>query len=163
MKKKEQHEHLKAFSLEEILPYIGIKNKKTITLLYKEKEEKIKANTPSLYLFKNKRICVDCGRIGNIFYLVRQKNGTRRPLQLNLYYYNPEKENNMILMTRDHIIPLDMGGLNTRLNAQCMCEECNHKKDNILRNDDIKRLNNKGGRRLIKRTIKNGGKLKIKV
>ena len=141
--KKEQHEHLKIFLLEEILPYIGIKGKKTILLSYKRGKQKVKAITPSLYLFKKKRTCVDCGRVGNIFYLDRQKNGTRRPIHLNLYCNNPEKGENMILMTRDHIISLDIRGLNTRLNAQCMCENCNHKKDNKLRNEDIKRLNNK--------------------
>lgn len=146
-KKKENHEHIQFFKLEKILPLIpgerGIR--KTTLLFFRGEVHRVRIRSLKLRLFKKERICVECGREGNIFCvdkMLRDSNLQNNfPYYLNLYCHNPEKGENMILMTKDHILPKSMGGLNIMRNFQCMCEECNVKKQNILREEDIAKLN----------------------
>jgi len=80
--------------------------------------------------------CVNCGIIGTRWALERHvsHNGKIDPnnnpdgrYHLNLYAIKDGKE---ILMTKDHIVPVSLGGKNYIDNYQPMCTICNQKKGN---------------------------------
>lgn len=45
--------------------------------------------------------------------------------------YGIDKEENEILLTKDHIYPKSKGGLDNIKNYQVLCENCNHNKQDI--------------------------------
>jgi 5-methylcytosine-specific restriction endonuclease McrA len=55
--------------------------------------------------------------------------GQDRP-HFNLYCHKPEEGENMVLMTKDHIVPKSKGGKNHISNMQTMCCHCNSTKGN---------------------------------
>jgi len=67
--------------------------------------------------------CVRCGLVGA--YFDKERNPKSHEFHLNLYALKGERE---ILMTKDHIISLAMGGPNQMENLQTMCAPCNNKK-----------------------------------
>lgn len=169
--------HLAIFKLEEILPFIkGDKNdthgssKRTILLKYDGKKYRISLSHSKLRLFKNHRKCVSCGRVGNIFALDRQKGHKKitvhhnmySNIHLNLYCHNPEKGDNYVLMTQDHIIPKSCGGRTHIDNLQPMCVHCNRAKKDIVTKDEIKLLcSTKAGRKALALQHKYGKKQMI--
>lgn len=166
--------HLKTFKLEEILPFIkGDKNdtrnssKKSILLEHGEIRYRVGKKHSKLRLFKNHRKCVSCGRVGNIFVLDRQEghkkvtvhHNIHSNIHLNLYCHNPEKGDNYVLMTQDHIIPKSCGGRTHPSNLQPMCVHCNRDKKDIVTNDEIRLLSStKAGRKALKHQHKYGKK-----
>lgn len=72
--------------------------------------------------FQKGTTCSCCGRKGIYFKLDGDEDTNRR--HFNLY-----SEDGM-LMTKDHIIPKSLGGLDTVSNMQTMCRECNVRKGN---------------------------------
>ncbi len=75
---------------------------------------------------KNQFRCVSCGIRGNVMGL--SFGGNPVP-HFNLYHQT--KDGELILMTKDHIIPRSKGGPNMQANYQTMCCLCNTKKGNI--------------------------------
>jgi len=76
---------------------------------------------------KNRFRCVSCGVKGDVVGLTFGGNPVPH---LNLYHRNDEGE--LILMTKDHIIPRSKGGPNRQKNYQTMCCRCNGKKADKL-------------------------------
>lgn len=77
-----------------------------------------------LVFFEKGMTCVSCGIQGKFF--AKERNPTDKRYHLNLYAVNDKGEE--VLMTKDHIIPVSLGGKNTLDNLQCMCELCNATK-----------------------------------
>ena len=159
-----QCKHLAHLTVEEVLPKIG-GHLRRATFVVDGEEYSVKANSTRLNLFKRKRVCVECGREGNIFCIDVQKDRLQKKKKrkrtelpvphLNLYCHKPEEGDVYVLMTKDHTIPDKMGGLNIRQNMHCMCTHCNAKKAGRLRNVDIRRMiSSKKGRKFMKRTWK---------
>ena len=82
----------------------------------------ITMNRQGYRVFQKNNICVRCGLVGSRVF-VTKTNGT---LSANLFGETPD--NQLVLMTRDHIIPTAHGGKNLLCNLQCMCERCNNLK-----------------------------------
>jgi len=88
-----------------------------------------------LELFKRNPACVSCDRIGSLWMLQSHKN---EPPHLNLYHVGESSEykrlakDGLVLMTKDHLIPVSKGGSNTLDNLATMCVICNAKKGNNL-------------------------------
>lgn len=72
--------------------------------------------------------CAKCGLEGSFFALEKNTPEDGR-YHLNLYAKKDEEE---ILMTKDHIIPRSRGGKNSLDNYQTMCTICNCKKGNNI-------------------------------
>ncbi len=90
----------------------------------------IRVNRHSIRLqtFKHSTTCVTCGIKGELFSLERNGNPG---YHFNMYGRNQYK--NLVLMTKDHIIPKSKGGKDSLENMQTMCTRCNTKKaDKIL-------------------------------
>jgi len=82
-------------------------------------------NSARLVLFKTKgTVCVRCGIKGTQF-ILETHDLTVTP-HLNLYGMNVKGE--LVLMTKDHIVPKSKGGLNALENYDPMCSPCNAKK-----------------------------------
>lgn len=111
-------------SAEEILPIIGKDFSKKI-FYTKMGEFLVKMNSDRLECFKRNHICVVCGIEGNHFQL-EAPSGTETP-HWNFYHKDGEK---LILMTKDHIVPISKHGEDNLNNLQTMCIICNNEKGN---------------------------------
>lgn len=88
----------------------------------------IKMKSLRYKVFKTKGImCVNCGLIATYFAIERSFKSTGR-YHLNLY--GRLDNNEEVLFTKDHIIPLSKNGPDTLDNLQTMCVNCNVKKGN---------------------------------
>lgn len=107
---------------------------------YKVKESfagyDVKMSSSRLVLFKTNRFCVCCGIEGNKL-LLEKSNPNVNP-HFNMYAY---VNGDMILMTKDHIIPKSMGGKDHISNYQTMCQVCNQiKSDYNISLEDLKKV-----------------------
>ena len=71
--------------------------------------------------FLNRRDCVFCGAKGKYFAI----HGNGKRVKFN---FLAKKNEQLVVMTIDHIIPLSKGGKNVLENMQPMCYNCNQKK-----------------------------------
>lgn len=87
----------------------------------------MKASSLRYQLFNSrKQECVSCGLKAS-FWALQSADKSTRP-HLNLYGVN--NEGDILLFTRDHIVPRALGGGDNLSNLQVMCDVCNlHKKD----------------------------------
>ncbi|MFH1526381.1 MAG: HNH endonuclease [Bacteroidota bacterium] len=116
------------FSIEEVLPYTGCRAYSRVFSVGNN-FWKVKMQSQRYQIFKEKGlICVCCGIVGAKFLLQMHEND--KSPHFNLY---AEKDGELILMTKDHIIPKSKGGSNHFSNLQPMCSLCNHLKDNSLK------------------------------
>jgi 5-methylcytosine-specific restriction endonuclease McrA len=83
----------------------------------------VKMNSIRYKCFKRSRVCAHCGLVGTVMLLDQSWDG-RRP-HFNLYAV---KDGDLILMTRDHIVPRSKGGLDILDNLQTLCIDCNSEK-----------------------------------
>ena len=75
--------------------------------------------------------CVGCGLRGVFFAKekhIEHADNLQVCWRLNLYGF--DQEGKEVLMTRDHIIPKSLGGVQHASNFQVMCFNCNAKKGN---------------------------------
>ena len=77
--------------------------------------------------------CFKCGVIADRWLVRHQVNDMYKPPTVELYAHNG---NNLVMMTRDHIIPKSWGGLNLVENLRPACEPCNRDRKNKLTEED---------------------------
>jgi 5-methylcytosine-specific restriction endonuclease McrA len=100
------------------------------------KTYKVKMNSQRYHCFAANKKCVCCGIEGTKILLELQA-GVEYP-HFNLY---AEEKGKMVLMTKDHKIPVARGGKDHMENYQTMCAICNNLKGkDILHMDDLKVL-----------------------
>ena len=78
--------------------------------------------------------CWHCGVEANCFIVNKGKNDKLGPPVLDLY---ADTGTDVVLMTRDHIIPKSYGGVNDVPNLRVGCGPCNHDRGNALDAEDI--------------------------
>lgn len=106
-------------SVGSVLPHIGSGKR------LKFGTARVGVSSLRLIVFKRDNCtCMKCGRVGNIF--VIERHHKQDEYHLNLYYETTKGD--LILMTKDHIIPVSVGGRNLLHNLQTMCCVCNTKK-----------------------------------
>lgn len=116
------------FDYEDLRPYIG--------LTYPCRDwygQKIKMSSTRLELFKRNPICVSCQKRGSIFLIQSHVKGERP----HLNFFHVMESGNLLLMTKDHIIPKSKGGSNQLDNLQTMCTACNCAKGNKLPGEKV--------------------------
>jgi len=105
-------------NLESILPFIGETERINLD------NDSVRVTSLRLLCFKLHGIkCVKCGIEGKFF--AKEKTKKDVSYHLNLYAV---RENEEILMTKDHIVPKCKGGKENIENMQTMCCECNEEK-----------------------------------
>lgn len=98
----------------------------------------VKLGSQRYFLFKRQPYCVSCGLRGKIF-LLEQTNPANSP---HFNFYGIE-DGQLILLTKDHIIPKSKGGPNHMKNYQTLCTICNGiKADQNLPLEEIRNIRN---------------------
>lgn len=136
-----RYERQGIFNLEEVLPYIGIRQ------LREFNGDVLSLEGHRCLLLKENRICVSCGIEG--LYFAKERTVKRHtsflkggikivtyslPIrddqfcQWHLNMYAMRENGTEIMMTKDHIIPRSRGGPNLMWNYQTMCQPCNSRK-----------------------------------
>lgn len=116
----------KRYTLDEVIPFIERNSERQDF-----NGDMIRLSSDRLLLFKEKGVrCVTCGLEGQFFLKLRsKKEKIDEHWHFNLY---AEKDGELVLFTKDHIIPKSKGGPNHLSNYQTMCEPCNMHKGNKL-------------------------------
>ncbi len=127
----------------------------------------VKMNSARYHTFAISLVCVCCGLKGVVMMLDRGRT-TKRTKRRKAKPYKPESDQvhfnlygelqgNLILMTKDHIIPRSQGGLNCAKNYQTMCTLCNHaKKDKNVTLEELRAEDSVAGRIAFLRRDGNG-------
>lgn len=105
------------FPLDKIIKLIGTNDK------IKLHNYNVKISTKRLKLFKTNQSCVVCKIVADHFKLELTPNA--KSPHLNMYSGD-------ILMTKDHIVPVSLGGKDSLDNLQTMCYRCNRSKGNRI-------------------------------
>lgn len=114
---------LAKFSIKDVLPFAGRAAPKRIYCV-QDIKYKIKMNSLRYQTFKKSLNCVYCGLTGDFFLL--QCLSLQETPHFNLYHSNFDDE--LVLMTKDHIQPKSKGGLDHIDNLQTLCFNCNIEK-----------------------------------
>ncbi len=81
------------------------------------------------YSLKNVPICCHfCGCQADQWIMEKGRNDRQGHLVLNLFATN--RSGQVVLMTRDHIIPRSLGGVDAVANLWPACAQCNHNRRN---------------------------------
>ncbi len=114
------------FTLEEVFPYLTNNNVKRE---YKcgDKSYLVRMNSHRYFVFKNSAKCSACGLEGTKFLLEKHERDSQP--HFNLY---GEENGELVMMTKDHIVPKSCGGGNVMSNYVCMCSICNNLKGDTL-------------------------------
>jgi len=78
--------------------------------------------------------CWVCGVEADRFILKHQRNDTDKPPVLELYAHNGHS---LVMMTRDHIIPVSLGGSDSVENLRPGCSPCNNSRKNTMDQKDL--------------------------
>ena len=106
-----------------------------IPLVYNNEEYKVRVMPRKFYVFRRNLSCVCCGIKANTLML---ELGKKNNSHLNLY---AESNEELILMTLDHVHPKSKGGNNDMSNLQTMCTQCNTLKSHSnISLDKLRRL-----------------------
>lgn len=79
-------------------------------------------------LYKHGLICAKCGLKAS-FAAIEKNTDSKNKFHINIYGTRKE-DGKHILLTKDHIYPRAMGGLDIMENYQTLCSSCNGKKNN---------------------------------
>jgi 5-methylcytosine-specific restriction endonuclease McrA len=77
-------------------------------------------------VFLRSRRCAKCGLEGTVFLLQRSPGDPPDRAHFNLYAHAPNGD--LVLMTKDHIVPQSKGGKHNAENLQTLCSTCNGAK-----------------------------------
>ena len=122
--KKQTMEVLGEFDPEEILLFVGSGSKE-----YTDNKGvvwKIKMGSARYKVFNKNKSCVVCGLTGTVMLL--EKHHSSKTPHFNLYAIDDKDD--MVLMTKDHVVPKSKGGSDCLDNYQTMCFVCNSLKKN---------------------------------
>jgi hypothetical protein len=130
-----QNKHLAAYEPQEILKHCGQRRR---LFVIKGVEYNVRMNSARYYTFIKSLACVCCGLEGTVMMLDMQTKQKHGKPHFNLY---TEWEGELVLMTKDHILPKAQGGINHLSNYQTMCTLCNGiKKDMILSIEEMRKI-----------------------
>lgn len=88
---------------------------------------KVKSTSKRLRCIVRSCQCVECGLVANI---VRYERGAGTQENPHFNFYNIDENGDVIMLTRDHVIPRSWGGADTLDNSVTMCGVCNFTKGN---------------------------------
>lgn len=129
---------LGSFLSDEILNHVPLNLKEKKKKEFKNNKGEVfnvKLSSTRLIVFKKNKTCACCGIEGSIFLLERSTK-FENP-HFNLYAKIGDE---LILMTKDHIVPSSQGGKDSLDNLQTMCSKCNQLKGNLfISNDNMKK------------------------
>lgn len=123
-RKKVHLETLGEFALADVFGQISTEEKR-IPFVVGDKVHEVRMNSHRYFVFQQNSCCVSCGLQGSKF-LLQQSPCDKSP-HFNLY---AEENGELVLMTKDHVLPRSKGGKNNHDNYVTMCSVCNNLKAN---------------------------------
>jgi hypothetical protein len=126
------------FKIEDVMPFIENSFEFDPKREYEVNGVKylVKMNSQRYFTFQKSMNCVSCGIAGTKFFLERFRSDESP--HFNLY---AEEDGELILMTKDHIVPKSLGGKDYVSNYQTMCSICNNLKGSSnLTPEEIKKI-----------------------
>jgi 5-methylcytosine-specific restriction endonuclease McrA len=121
--RQKSYKRLADFKPEEVLPLTS-SGAAPREFVIRGEAFKVKMASARYSCFKKSLACVTCGIVGTKMILELPPN-TNIP-HFNLYAVDDQQQ--LILMTKDHIIPKSRGGKDSLRNFQTMCTICNCEK-----------------------------------
>lgn len=115
-------EVLGQFTLDEVMPFVR-KTSERIEFKVGDQSYFVKMNSSRYFVFQKSHVCIACGLEGKVFLL--EKHPHSIPPHFNLY---GEEKGNLVLMTKDHIIPRAKNGSEKLENFVTCCHICNNLK-----------------------------------
>lgn len=101
------------------------------------------SNASGIALFNSMRgkpiTCWHCGAIADRWISCKDMNDISRPV-LNLFATRVRRRDGMqflVMMTRDHIIPKSLGGVDDNSNLRPGCEDCNSDRGSKMDKSDL--------------------------
>lgn len=123
-----QNLHLAAFDPQEVLSQ-RTRIRQKIKWVVGDKEYWVNMKSQRYDIFAKSLVCATCGLKGVVMMLDIQPTQKDAKPHFNLYAI---KGGELVLMTKDHIVPTSKGGSYKFSNCQTMCSPCNaRKKDDI--------------------------------
>jgi len=120
-------ERVGIYQIDEVLPFI-VKSRHDPNANRMFNGYKVKMWSLRYQTFQKNLACVSCGLKGQYFALEKSKSNTFTRYHFNLYAKLSNGEE--VLMTKDHINPKSLGGVERIENMQTMCKVCNEIKMN---------------------------------
>lgn len=118
----------KRYAIDEIVNYINSDESYVELDGTRVKVEGLRLNT-----FTKHTVCIECSREATHFRIASNNDSKNGPTSFHLCLWSDD----LIQMTKDHIIPKSKGGADHISNMQCMCTKCNMKKGNTMTDNDI--------------------------
>lgn len=139
------------YSVEDVLSHVGQEDRKTY-VTPDGKEWTVKMTSHRYFIFCASRKCVSCGIDGSIMLLEMHPHDTTP--HFNMY---AEEDDELVLMTKDHIHPKMSGGADRHSNYQTMCSICNNLKGSdpitISETRNLREIHREHSKRLTKKEI----------
>lgn len=107
------------FDPDEILPFVRKDDHKEDYIINGEVHS-VRMNSQRYFVFRENQNCVACGLKGTK--MILERNPSDRSPHFNLY---GEEDGELVMMTKDHVIPKSLGGQDRHSNYQTMCSICN--------------------------------------
>lgn len=123
-KPKQRKSVIAEFTPEEVFPYVtDSKEGKRKEYKVGENLYSVRMNSKRYFVFKESPVCVSCGLKGEKFLL------EQHPEDLSPHFNFYAVENGqLVLMTKDHVVPKSKGGKDKIDNFVTMCSICNNLK-----------------------------------
>lgn len=83
--------------------------------------------------------CWECGVEADRFIVKHHRNDRNKPPVLELFAHTGKS---LVMMTRDHIIPKSLGGIDDVANLRPGCEKCNGRRKSTMNKEDTEFMNN---------------------
>ena len=77
--------------------------------------------------------CWECGVEADRFIVKHHRNDQKKPPVLELFAHTGKS---LVMMTRDHIVPKSLGGLDDVANLRPGCEKCNGRRKSTMNAED---------------------------
>jgi hypothetical protein len=124
-----EHKEGEVYSVEDVLSHVkerGFKHRKRKVAF---NGDDMNVSSLRLNTFKEHGcVCVNCGAEGTMFLKDRQCADVSWHFNL----YGKDNNGDLVLFTKDHIVPKSKGGKDNIENMQTMCIECNNHKGNAV-------------------------------
>jgi hypothetical protein len=135
LRERPQKKRLAEFKVEDVIPFITASETKR-EYVVNGVPYVVRMNSQRYFVFRDSMSCVACGLTGTKM-LLEQHPGDKSA-HFNLY---AEEDDNLVLMTKDHIRAKAVGGEDRHSNYQTMCSICNNiKASDAISVEDLRTL-----------------------
>lgn len=145
-------EVLAEYDPDEVLPFVGNRESPKKEYTIGDRSFQVRMTSLRLRTFKRSQTCVICGLVGTKMLLERFEThggphfnfyGVGKPSDIFMSHPTAVEgslKSNLVLFTKDHILPKSAGGRDTIDNMQTMCVICNGLKKNVRLTNKLLRI-----------------------